>query len=72
MVFSHMLQCHAVEKGRLKMNNTVQCSVWFFKRKHGHLTDADVARLVRAHKPLAVAIDTMVKGAAFTHCTTGT
>lgn len=35
------------------------------------LTGADVAWVVRGCKPLAVAIDTMVIGAAFTHCTTG-
>lgn len=53
---------------------TIQCDVvWcVLKRRHGHLTDADVTGLVRAHKPLAVAVDTMVEGAAFTHCTTGT
>lgn len=36
-----------------------------------HLTRADVAGVVRSRKPLAVAIDTMVIGAAFTQCTTG-
>lgn len=35
------------------------------------LTSADVAGLIRGRKPLAVAIDTMVIGAAFTRCTAG-
>lgn len=38
---------------------------------HVYLTGADVARPVRGRKPLAVAIDTMVVGAAFTLGTTG-
>lgn len=42
------------------------------KGRHAHLTDADEARLVWAHKPLAVAVDAMVKCTAFTHHTTGT
>lgn len=41
-----------------------------FKQRHVHLTGTDLARLIRARKPLAVAIDAMVVGATFTRCTT--
>ena len=48
-----------------------QYSVLCGWRGHAYLTGADVAGLVRGGKPLAIVIDTMVIGAAFTHCTTG-
>lgn len=48
-----------------------QYSVLCVWRGHAYLTGADVAGLVRGGKPLAIVIDTMVIGAAFTHCTTG-
>lgn len=54
----------------LKVNSTVQC-VCVCECRCAHLTCADVAGVVRGRKPLSVAIDTMVIGAAFTHCTTG-
>lgn len=38
---------------------------------HFYLTGTDATRLVRGRKPLAVAVDTMVVGAAFTLRTTG-
>ena len=38
---------------------------------NGHLTGTDVAGLVRAGEPLAVAVDTIVIGAAFTHGAAG-
>lgn len=56
----------------LKVNSIV-CSVCVCvcEWRRAHLTGTDVAGLVRGRKPLAVAIDTMVIGAAFTCWTTG-
>lgn len=53
----------------LKVNRSV---LSLFKQRHVYLTGADLARLVRGRKPLAVAIDAMVIGATFTRCTAGT
>lgn len=48
-----------------------KCAEFICKWRDAYLTGTDVAGLIRGLKPLAIAIDAMVIGAAFTHCTTG-
>lgn len=64
--------------GEEKAFNGLNALKWFegnrlcvVREGHIYLTGADVARPVRRRKLLAIAIDTMVVGAAFTLRTTG-